>query len=74
MSEELSRLLRDAEGLAELEGELVRCWRLPELLGGGLGGLGLNLPWALEVVEVELTKLSRFKGNLLRRGISLALS
>lgn len=45
VSEELSRLLREAEGLAEVDGELVWWWRLPVLLGGGLGGLGLmDLP------------------------------
>ena len=44
VSEELSRLLREAEGLAEVDGGLVWCWKPPVLLGGGLGGLGLVDP------------------------------
>lgn len=44
VSEELSRLLREAEGLAGVDGGLAWCCRLPVLLGGGLGGLGLLDP------------------------------
>lgn len=76
MSEELSRLLREAEGLAAVDGGLIRFRRPNMLLGGGFGGLGLTeSPSALvgEVVETLLTKLSRSKGNLLRRGVSLGL-
>lgn len=76
VSEELSRLLREADGLAEVEGGLLRCWRPTVLLGGGFGGLGLMDPLFAVVgdaAEVLVTKLSRSKGNLLRRGISLAL-
>lgn len=74
VSEELSRLLREAEGLAGVKGGLLRCWRPPPvLLGGGFMGLGLMDPLVGGIAEVMFTKLSRSKGNLLRRGVSLAL-
>lgn len=44
VSEELSKLLCDAEGLAEVDGGPVWCWRPPLPLGGGLEGLGLMNP------------------------------
>lgn len=76
MSDELSRLLREAEVLAKVDGGLEEGRKLPVLLGGGLGAGGFtDFTWGFigDVIEQLLTKLSRSKGNLLRRGVSLVL-